>query len=63
MINEPCVHQDFYRDAVAVVAARDREEALNILAARGGWRIDDLRQIEPAVYELREAALIFSDIR
>jgi hypothetical protein len=63
MIGEPCVHQDLYRDAVAVVLARDQEEALELLSRRGGWLVEDLRSLAPRVYDAGEAAVLFADIR
>jgi hypothetical protein len=63
MINEPCVHQDFYCDAVAVVLARDEREALELLERRGGWRADELSRLEPVVYDTETAAVIFADVR
>ena len=63
MMNEPCVHQDFYCDAVAVVLARDAEEALQLLEKRGGWRTEDLKRLEPAVYSAGEPAVLFADTR
>ena len=63
MINEPCVHQDFYCDAVAVVLARDQEEALTLLERRGGWRTDDLRRLTPTVYPVSDSAVLFADVR
>lgn len=62
MINEPCVHQDFYCDAVAVVMAETVEEALELLRQKGGWRVEDLKMLEAKVYE-NDPAVIFSDIR
>ena len=63
MINEPCVHQDFYCDAVAIVVAKDKEDALRQLSLRDGWRIEDLAQLEPKVYDVDKASVIFTDIR
>jgi len=63
MINEPCVHQDLYSDAVAVVLARDLEEALALLEERGGWRTEDLRRLTPKVYPVGEPSVIFADVR
>lgn len=64
MIQEPCVNQEFYLDAVAIVAANDLEEALRKLEERGqGWRIEDLRKLEPKIFTLEEAEIIFTDIR
>ena len=62
MINEPCVHQDLYCDAVAIIAADNAEEALQILSQRDGWRIDDLRQLEPKVYDADKVGVIFTAI-
>ena len=64
MIQEPCVQQEFYLDAVAVVVAHDLEEALQKLQEKHeGWRIEDLRLLEPKVFSLSEAQVIFTDIR
>lgn len=64
MIQEPCVQQEFYLDAVAVVMAENMEEALQKLAERNeGWRIEDLRGLEPKVYSMDEAKVIFTDVR
>lgn len=63
MINEPCVHQDFYCDAVAIIVAEDKEDALRQLSLRDGWRIEDLRELEPKVYDVDKAGVIFTDIR
>ena len=55
MIQEPCVNSEFYLDAIAIVAAESLDEALEFLAAQHkGWRTDDLRELEPQVYELDE---------
>lgn len=64
MIQEPCINQEFYFDAIAIVAANDLEEALLKLAEqKQGWRIEDLRELEPKVFSLEEAGIIFTDIR
>lgn len=64
MIQEPCVQQEFYLDAIAVVMADNVEQALQKLAERNeGWRIEDLRSLEPQVYSMEEAKVIFTDIR
>lgn len=64
MIQEPCVNQEFYLDALAIVAANTLEEALQKLAEQGkGWRIEDLRELEPKIFTLKEAEIIFTDIR
>jgi len=64
MIQAPCVQQEFYLDAIAVVMADNVEQALQKLAERNeGWRIEDLRSLEPQVYSMEEAKVIFTDIR
>lgn len=64
MIQEPCVNQEFYLDALAIVAANTLEEALQKLEEQGkGWRIEDLRELEPKIFTLEEAKIIFTDIR
>lgn len=64
MINEPCVQGEFYLDAIAIVAAETIEEALKKLEERNeGWRIEDLRILEPSIYSLEEAVVIFSEVR
>jgi len=64
MIQEPCVHQDFYLDAVAVVVAATMEEAVAKLVQQNkGWRAEDLYRLPPKVFSLQEAAVLFSDIR
>jgi hypothetical protein len=52
MINEPNVHQDFYTDAIAVVVAATLDEALAVLAKERGWVTEELRRLEPQVYDL-----------
>lgn len=52
MMNEPNVHQDFYTDAIAVVVAATVDEALAELAKERGWVLEELKRIEPQVYEL-----------
>ncbi|MDD3395691.1 MAG: hypothetical protein PHQ45_00495 [Acidaminococcaceae bacterium] len=64
MINEPCVNNEFYVDAVVIVAANSKEEALAQLEQQqSGWRIEDLRQIEPQEYSLEASKVIFTDLR
>ena len=64
MIQEPCVNTEFYLDALAMVAANSLEEALELLAAQQkGWRTDDLRELEPKVYDLDKAQVIFTELR
>ena len=63
MINEPCVNNNFYTDAVAIVAAHNIEQALELLAARNeGWIVEDLAKLEPKIYSLGEAQVLFTDL-
>lgn len=52
MIDEPNVHQDLYTDAIAVVVATTVDEAMDTLAKERGWVLEELRRIEPQVYDL-----------
>ena len=63
MLEEPCVHQSFYHDAVAAVLAESEADALTILAREGGWLTEELKRLRPQVIELSEARLVFQDIR
>lgn len=64
MINEPCVRNDFYLDAIAIVLATSKEEAAQLLADKhDGWRPEDLLALEPKEYPLEKAAVIFTDVR
>ena len=64
MIEEPCLNNEFYLDAVAIVVAPDLEGALEQLAQqKQGWRIDDLRELPCQVYEAEQAGVIFSELR
>jgi len=63
MINEPNVHQDFYTDAIAVVAAETVDEALLVLAKKQGWIPEELKRIEPQVYELDEPKVLLQVIQ
>ncbi len=64
MIEEPCVNNEFYLDALAIVVAPDKEAALTKLAEQQrGWRIDDLRELPCQVYDAAEAGVIFSELR
>ena len=41
MINEPCVVNEFYLDALAIVEAETLDDALELLEERKeGWRVD-----------------------
>lgn len=64
MINEPCILNEFYLDAIAIVAANSLDEALKKLADQNkGWRIEDLRVLTPKIYSLEEAQVLFTEIR
>lgn len=64
MIQEPCVNTEFYLDAIAIVAAQNLDEALALLAAQQkGWRTEDLRELEPQVYDMDKAGVIFTELR
>lgn len=64
MIDEPCISNGFYNDAVAIVLAPDKKTAIDILVSRDeGWRADDLQQIPVQEYSLSEAKVIFSELR
>lgn len=53
MINEPCVVNEFYLDALAIVEAETLDDALKLLEERNeGWRVEDLRELEPIVVPL-----------
>jgi len=58
MINEPNVHQDFYTDAIAVVVAATIDEALAELAKEKGWVPEELKRLEPQVYELEKPKVL-----
>ena len=64
MIDEPCLNNEFYLDALAIVVARDLEEALAKLAEQNaGWRIDDLRALPCQVIPVDKASVIFTELR
>ena len=64
MIDEPCVLNEFYLDALAIVAAPSVDEALQMLAARNeGWRVEDLRKLEPQVIPLDKGGVVFTQVR
>lgn len=64
MIEEPCLNSEFYLDAIAIVVAKDMDEALTKLAEqKQGWRVDDLRALPCKVYPADEAAVVFTELR
>ena len=64
MINEPCILNEFYLDAIAIVAAKSLEGAWQKLSEQNkGWQIEDLKKMEPSIYELEDEEIIFTEIR
>ena len=63
MIDEPNVHQDLYTDAIAVVVAETVEEALEVLVKERGWVLEELRRIEPQVYDLEKAKVLLQVVQ
>jgi len=63
MIDEPNVHQDLYTDAIAVVVAETVEEALEVLVRERGWVLEELRRIEPQVYDLEKAQVLLQVVQ
>lgn len=64
MIDEPCVNTEFYLDALAIVVASSKDEALEKLAQeQKGWRIDDLKRLECKVVPLDKAGVAYTELR
>ena len=64
MIDEPCVNTEFYLDALAIVVASSKDEALEKLAQeQKGWRIDDLKRLECKVIPLDKAGVAYTELR
>lgn len=64
MIEEPCIHQAFYNDAIVMIAANSVDEALELLAAEGAaWLIDDLRRLTPRILDLDQPGIVFQEVR
>jgi hypothetical protein len=64
MIQEPCVHQAFYNDAIAMVLAHSEAEALQILNQEGaGWLVEELACLRPKIMEVGHPRVIFEEIR
>ena len=58
MVNE------FYLDALAIVEAETLDDALKLLEERKeGWRVEDLRELEPIVVPLTGAKVIYTHSR
>lgn len=64
MIEEPCINSEFYLDAIAIVVAKDLDEALaKLVEENKGWRVEDLRALPCKVYPAEEAGVIFTELR
>lgn len=63
MIDEPNVHQDLYTDAIAVVVATTVDEAMDTLAKERGWVLEELRRIEPQVYDLNNPKVLLQVVQ
>jgi hypothetical protein len=64
MINEPNVHQDLYTDAVVIMTAETKEQALDLLIKKDGrWLVEELRRLEPKVFDCGESGIVFEDVR
>ncbi len=64
MIGEPSVHQDLYTDAIAIVVAESKSNAIELLAAREtGWVAEELKRLEPQVFDCSTEGIVFEDIR
>ena len=64
MIDEPCVNTEFYLDALAIVVASSKDEALEKLAQeQKGWRIDDLKRLECKVIPVDKAGVAYTELR
>lgn len=61
MMDEPCVRNDLYTDAVAVVLAETEEQALELLAKESrGWCIEDLKLLPPEVINLEQPRVLYT---
>lgn len=64
MIEEPCINNEFYLDAIAVVVAETMEQAAEKLAEQNkGWRLEDLKALSCKIYPADQAAVIFTELR
>lgn len=64
MIEEPCINNEFYLDAIAIVVAKDLDEALiKLTDEHKGWRVEDLRALPCKVYPADKAGIIFTELR
>lgn len=64
MIEEPCINNEFYLDAIAVVIAENMQQAVEKLAEQNkGWRTDDLKALSCQVFPADKAAVVFTELR
>lgn len=63
MMNEPNIHQDLYTDAIAVVVADTVAEALDVLALEKGWVVEEMKLLEPDVYELDKPKVLLQVVQ
>lgn len=64
MIEEPCINNEFYLDAIAIVIAENLQQAVEKLAEQNkGWRADDLKALSCQVYPADKAAVVFTELR
>ncbi len=64
MIDEPCLNNEFYLDALAIVVAGSLDEALAKLAEQNsGWRIEELRALPCQGFPADTAGVIFTELR
>ncbi len=63
MINEPCINNKLYQEAVLIVLADSLQEAINTaLLQNDGWQAEDLAQLTPQVLDLKTARVAFSSL-
>jgi len=64
MIDEPCVNQNFYTDAIAIVLAESLEQAYQLLEQQNqGWIVAELARLEPRVFAATEPAVLYQEVR
>lgn len=63
MMDEPCIHHGLYTDAVAVVLAGSKDQALRLLEEDSkDWCLEDLKLLEPTVVELERPQVLYTHI-
>ncbi len=64
MISEPCLNAEFYLDALAIVVACSKEEAVEKLVEENkGWRAEDLLELPCQVISCAKAGIVFTELR